>query len=60
MIGTAMTQKNALEYRVYDLPGFGRVKAPAHITEAELLAAIQDSIDKEPDAPNQKPSASGA
>jgi len=55
-----MTQKNVLEYRVYDLPGFGRVKAPAHITEAELLAAIQDSIDKEPDAPNQKPSASGA
>lgn len=36
-----MTKQSTTRYRTFDLPGYGRVSAPAHMTEEELLAAMQ-------------------
>jgi hypothetical protein len=33
------------EYRIFVLPGHGRVRAPAHMTEDELRAALSDTTD---------------
>lgn len=42
-----MTQKPITEYRTFELPGLGRVTAPAHMTEAELLAEFHADDDAE-------------
>ena len=36
----------AVDYRIFNLPGFGRVRAPVHMTEAQLIAALNEG---EPD-----------
>lgn len=40
-----MTNTPPTEYRLFVLPGHGRVRAPSHFTEAELLAALAAQTD---------------
>ena len=40
-----MTNTTSTEYRIFDLPTHGRVRAPAHMTKEELLAALAASTD---------------
>jgi len=40
-----MTHTPPTEYRIFILPGHGRVRAPAHMTEDQLRAALSDNTD---------------
>ncbi|GGX70301.1 hypothetical protein GCM10007385_44130 [Tateyamaria omphalii] len=42
-----MIQKPPTEYRTFELPGLGRVTAPAHMTEEQLLAELHTDDDGE-------------
>ena len=50
-----MTKPSGTQYRTFDLPGYGRVSAPAQLSEEELLAAMQaDDADDPVNTPKTK------